>query len=132
MTATEVVLRFVDRINAGDVEGLAALMTDDHRFIDSLGAEAVGRERMRRGWEEYLRMVPDYRLEVREAFQQGPVVVLLGVARGTYARDGTLRAEDAWETPSAWRAVVRGGRVAEWQVYADNEPLRQKMREGSP
>ena len=28
----------------------------------------------------------------------------------------------------AIRALVDGGRVAEWRVYADNEPLRQKMR----
>ena len=43
----EVALAFVERIKAQDVEGLCALMTEDHRFVDSLGAEVVGRERMR-------------------------------------------------------------------------------------
>ncbi len=128
MTAADVVHRFVDRINAHDVDGIAALMTDDHRFIDSLGAEVLGRERMRHGWGEYFRMVPDYRVEVQGTFADGEVVVLLGVARGTYTRDGTLRPAGAWAIPAAWRARVRGDRVAEWQVYADNEPIRQRMR----
>jgi len=34
----------------------------------------------------------------------------------------------AWTVPTAWRAVVRNGQVAEWQVYADNEPLRASLR----
>jgi ketosteroid isomerase-like protein len=29
------VLRFNDRINAGDLEGLSQAMTDDHVFIDA-------------------------------------------------------------------------------------------------
>jgi limonene-1,2-epoxide hydrolase len=56
------------------------------------------------------------------------VVVMLGKARGTYSTDGTLKAENRWETPAAWRAVVEGGLVAEWRVYADNEPMRELMR----
>ena len=126
MTNVDVALRFVARINAGDIDGIAALMTEDHRFIDSLGTELAGKEKMRDGWQEYFRMVPDYRVDVTETFADGQVVVLLGAARGTYSRDGTLRAKDAWETPAAWRAVIRGDLVAEWRVYADNEPIRRR------
>lgn len=124
-TAIELVLCFVERINAKDIAGAVALMSEDHRFIDSLGAQVVGRQEMRHAWEQYFRMVPDYRMEVHDTAAAGELVVLLGAARGTYTRDGTLRAENAWETPAAWRALVRGARVAEWQVYADNEPLRR-------
>jgi ketosteroid isomerase-like protein len=28
-----------------------------------------------------------------------------------------------WQTPSAWKAVIREGKVAEWQVFADNKPV---------
>lgn len=127
MTPTDVVQRFVDRINAKDLDAMVALMTEDHRFIDSLGAEVVGREKMRQAWEEYFRIVPDYRIDVRETFVDGQLVVLLGVARGTYTRDGILRGEDTWHTPAAWRARISGDHVAEWRVYADNEPLRRRM-----
>jgi hypothetical protein len=29
------------------------------------------------------------------------------------------------------RAIIRDGQVAEWQVYADNEPIREQMRAAS-
>jgi hypothetical protein len=74
-------------------------------------------------------MVPDYSIIVEEIFCDGPVVVMLGKARGTYSTDGELKAENRWETPAAWRAVVEGGLVAEWRVYADNEPMRKLMRQ---
>jgi ketosteroid isomerase-like protein len=127
MTPIDIVLRFVAAINAKDVERVVGMMTDDHRFVDSLGSEVVGAEKMRQGWETYLRMVPDYEIEVCETCGRGEVVVLLGTARGTYTSDGTLHPKNAWKTPAAWRAVVRGARVAEWRVYADNEPIRQRM-----
>jgi hypothetical protein len=73
-------------------------------------------------------MVPDYSIEVEETFCDGPVVVMLGMVRGTYTTDGELKAENRWETPAAWRAVVEDGLVAEWRVYADNEPIRERVR----
>ena len=128
---TDVALRFVERINAHDVDGLAALMTDEHRFIDSGGTVHTGRERMREAWTEYLRMVPDYWIRIDESFGRGTVAILLGTAGGTYSRDGTLLPEDSWSTPAAWRVQVSGALVEEWRVYADNEPIRIRMEGGS-
>ena len=56
---------------------------------------------------------------------------MLGRARGTYSTDGTLKDENRWETPAAWRALVEGGLVAEWRVYSDNEPMRERMKAGN-
>jgi uncharacterized protein (TIGR02246 family) len=116
---------FVKAINGQDVDALAELMTPQHRFIDSLGGVTEGRDTMRAGWVEYFRMVPDYTIEIKETFCDGPVVVMLGVVGGTYAADGQLSAENRWQTPAALRALVEEGKVAEWRVYADNEPIRQ-------
>lgn len=128
--SAEVVARaFVEAINRQDVEGLTGLMTPGHRFVDSLENAVEGREKMRSAWVGYFRMVPDYSIVVEEIFCDGPVVVMLGKARGTYSSDGELKAENRWETPAAWRAVVEGGLVAEWRVYADNEPMRKLMRQ---
>jgi len=128
MSTAETVQRFIDRINARDVEGLSVLMTTDHRFIDPLGSVIVGRETMREGWRQYFQMVPDYHIEIARSFTDGAEVALFGSAGGTYSRDGQMRAADAWHTPAAWHAVIRDNLVAEWQVYADNEPIRQLMR----
>jgi len=34
--------------------------------------------------------------------------------------------------PAAWLAVVKDGLVAEWRVYADNQPLRKLMGDKAP
>ncbi|MGA3034683.1 MAG: nuclear transport factor 2 family protein [Terracidiphilus sp.] len=118
---------FVRAINRQSVDALAELMTADHRFIDSLGNQVEGREKMRAGWAGYFRMVPDYTIAIEESYCDGPVVVMLGMARGTYSSDGALKEENRWQTPTVFRAFIEGDKVAEWRVYCDNEPVRQKM-----
>ena len=130
---------FVRAINLQDVDALAELMTEGHRFVDSLGHAVEGREKMQAGWAAYFLMVPDYSIAVEETYCGGPstavaaatsaqeVVVMLGVAQGTHAPDGKLRAENRWKTPAAFRAFVEDGLVAEWRVYADNEPIRRRV-----
>jgi ketosteroid isomerase-like protein len=126
-SAERVARAFVAAINRQDVDALAALMTAEHCFIDSLGNAVRGREAMRAAWTGYFKMVPDYSIAMEEAYSNGAVVVLLGVVQGTYAADGELKPENRWQTPAALRAAIEDGQVAEWRVYADNEPIRQKM-----
>jgi ketosteroid isomerase-like protein len=130
-TAEAAAQAFVRAINRQDLDGLVALMTPEHRFVDSLGNRVVGREKMRAGWAGYFKMVPDYSIAVEETFCDGPVVVLLGMAEGTYSHDGTMTVENRWKTPAVIRAQVEDGLLAEWRVYADNEPLREQMRKSS-
>ncbi|HYL04564.1 MAG TPA: nuclear transport factor 2 family protein [Thermoanaerobaculia bacterium] len=125
--AIAAVAEFVARINRHDVGALVERMTDDHLFVDSLGAEMRGREAMRGGWTAYLGWFPDYRIEIHQMLAQADRVLACGVARGTFDSGGAPRAEDAWSAPAAWRAVVRDGRIAEWQVYCDNEPARRVL-----
>jgi uncharacterized protein (TIGR02246 family) len=132
MTTAAIALAFVDAINRRSPEEIAALMTEDHGFIDSLGNRVAGRDRMRHGWRGYFSMVPDYTITVTETLADGPVVVMLGSAQGTYSSDGTLKPENRWQTPAAWRALVRESSIAEWRVYADNEPVRRIMASTRP
>ena len=129
--AEAVARRFVDRINRHDLDGIVALLTSDHRFVDSLGTVFDGREMLHKGWAAYLRMVPDYHLAIERVFADGEHVLLIGTAQGTYSRDGVLHPDDAWSTPGAWLARIRGRLIAEWRVYADNEPIRRRMREAA-
>ncbi len=75
---------FVRAINRQDIDALASLMTPDHTYIDSLGDTVAGRDRMRAGWAGYFSMVPDSSITIEESYGDGDVVVLLGVAQGTY------------------------------------------------
>ena len=125
--ALQVALAFVDAINRHDVEALVALMTEDHCFVDGLGKVFRGRQQMKNGWIGYFGWFPDYSVKLDQSLSQDNVVALFGFAQGTYAVNGKLSPESHWEIPAAWKAVVRGGRIAEWRVFADNEPVWKIM-----
>jgi hypothetical protein len=125
MGSIEVVRGFIRRINEHDVDGLTAILTEDHRFIDSLGSVFLGRETLRIGWSDYFRLVSNYRITVDEFADAGSSLLLAGSVEGRSA--GV-----EWKVPAAWRAVVRDGLIAEWQVYVDNEPLRASLRFPDP
>lgn len=130
MTGLGCVRSFVKAINAADVRAICDLMTEDHLFIDSDSGEVRGREPMRRAWIAYFAMMPQYEIQVEETHSKGTVVVLIGTAAGTYSPDGRLRPENHWKVPAAWRAVVRDGKVAVWQVFTNPEPVARLI--GSP
>lgn len=79
-------------INRHSAADLAALMTEDHLFIDPLGSRVQGRDKMTAGWAGYFRMVPDYNITVDESYSAGATVVMLGTARGAYAGNEPMRA----------------------------------------
>ena len=118
-----VVRAFVEAINSGSSGQVAALMTKNHLFVDSDGTESLGRSAVAAAWGAYFDLVPDYRITIGEILAAGGTVLLAGQAEGTFVRDGTLRAEDHWRVPAAWKAVVDRDRVAHWQVFVNPEPL---------
>src|SRR5271156_4223294 len=84
-SSADVAMAFVAKINAHDVDGLVALMTPDHLFVDALNNSFHGAEQMRQGWKFYFGMFPDYAIEVTDAFDRGDVAAMFGKARGTFA-----------------------------------------------
>ncbi len=131
MQNSEVVLKFVSKINSHDVPGLVSLMTEDHLFVDSLGSRFV-RPAIEEGWRQYFAMVPDYWVRVERVISDTEVSVLIGEAGGTFVpKGGRPKLENRWSAPSAWVARTREGRVSEWRVFSDNEPIRSRMRQAS-
>jgi ketosteroid isomerase-like protein len=110
--------KFVARINAHDPGGIIALCTTDHVFIDSLGSKLSGHKQLKQAWSGYFRLFPDYCVEVELAISKGMFVLACGFASATHAPS-----QRTWRIPAAWRATVEDGRIAEWQVYADNKPV---------
>lgn len=125
MQPLDVVREFVTRINAADAAGLAGLMSPEHRLTDSCGDDILGRDAVVAAWNAYFGMFPDYRIEPETWLENGPTVVVLGHATGTYGVPGQLDPANSWRIPAAWRATVRDGELTEWQVYADNGPVRR-------
>jgi len=114
--ATEPFEKFVAAINGHDIEALTSLMTADHLFVDSTGNRVRGAESMQTGWRGYFAMCPDYAITVSEILSESGTVLATGEAGGTI--DNT-----SWQTPSAWQATIRDGKIAEWRVFADNKPV---------
>ena len=130
---TTTIRAFIDAINAGDVGAITRLMAPDHLFVDSGGSSIKGREEMRKAWIAYFYLVPDYRIIVSQMLPRGDAVGVFGIAHGTYAAGQPLHERNRWQMPAAWLGVVHDGLVAEWHVYADNEPVREIMlREQGP
>jgi ketosteroid isomerase-like protein len=122
----EVAMDFIKRINAGDVGALCDLITEGHIFQDALGKRFIGRETMRQGWAMYFKTVSNYQVHAEEFFQTDDRLAIFGTASGRCAV-GSSAGESFWEVPAAWRAVVQDGLIAEWRVYADNQPLRKLL-----
>jgi len=116
MKIAEVLDQWLAAINGHDVSALARLMAADFVFIDSLSNRVSGARPMEAGWRGYFAMCPDYWVRADHVFAEGDTLLLAGEAGGTI--DG-----QPWRTPAAWKAVVRAGLVAEWQVFADNKPV---------
>jgi hypothetical protein len=71
---------------------------------------------MEAGWRAYFAMCPDYWIRPDLAMSEGGTMLVAGEAGGTI--DG-----QSWRIPAAWKAVIRGGTVVEWRVFADNQPV---------
>jgi ketosteroid isomerase-like protein len=123
----DVAMDFIKRINSGDVDAICELMTEGHIFQDAMGKRFIGREKMREGWSAYFKIVRDYQIHAEEFFQTDNKLAIFGSASGVYTANGEASGNNFWEVPAAWRAVIRDGLVAEWRVYADNQPLRKLM-----
>jgi len=123
MNPVETILDFLDRINQHDPDKVAALLTEDHVFVDSLGQRVQGRDKMLNGWKQYYAFCPDYWVSHEEIFQNGNMVAVFGAAGGTISAGGKLPPENKWRTPASWLAFVEKGLVKEWRVYADNKPV---------
>jgi ketosteroid isomerase-like protein len=119
------VREFIARINVHDVDGIVALCTTEHRFVDSLGQVVTGREQLRAAWSGYFALFPDYRIEVEALAVDGALVLLAGSASATAATGTPM--EQRWAVPAAWRAVVRGELIDTWQVYVDNKPVYELL-----
>ncbi len=118
LSPLEVVQRFNDCINKGDLEGLAELMTEDHTFIDSSGEIQAGKLNMVAGWKEFFSSYLDYRNHFTYFETRDERVLILGHSTCSY---------EPLDGPAIWTARVRGQQISEWRVYLDTQENRQAL-----
>jgi hypothetical protein len=125
-SATAIVRKFIDRINAHDSHGVAMLCTPEHLFIDSLGGRLADPARLEPAWAGYFALFPDYHIAIENMLSADALVLSSGWASATHRQTGR-----SWRIPAAWRAVVHEHLIAEWQVYADNKPVYEILSGGA-
>jgi uncharacterized protein (TIGR02246 family) len=103
-----VALKFNEKINEQDLEGLAELMTDDHTFIDNEGNVTRGKNVMKEGWRDFFNKYPDYRNKFTAVTVLNNVVVMIGYSTCSFKPlDGS----------NIWTARIQDEHVSEWRVY---------------
>ena len=125
-----IVQAFIAAINKRDVDGLASLMTDDHTFIDPRGNRCEGRQAMIEGWRGFFGMFPKFHIAVESIGGTGDFVAVFGRSACAYAGKRGSEA-NTFEMPAAWKAVVCGGKIQFWQVFADWTEGARLMEEDS-
>ncbi len=106
-------LRFVEALNAHDLGGLAALMTEDFSYIDSWREGVEGREKVLVGLERLFGSDPEFGVTVEQITYRAPNVLMAG--RITSAQFGDKRR-------AVWRISCDGERLSQWQSWADGGP----------
>ena len=108
-------MRFNDTINRQDIAGLAALMSDDHRFIDADANTVSGKQACLAAWRGFFDAFPDYRNVFTTLTANDDVVSIVGYSEC---------AEPTLAGPALWTATIDGEVVTEWRVYADTPQTR--------
>ncbi|HZI77589.1 MAG TPA: nuclear transport factor 2 family protein [Gemmatimonadales bacterium] len=115
------VIGFIDAINRGDVDRLAALMSSDHRLQVHGEPPVTGQEANRDAWNGYVTAFPDYVIYPDHIVHQGDDVLVLGSTTGSH-----LGLPDQVERQLGviWRATVRDGLLVLWQIIEDTPGQR--------
>jgi steroid delta-isomerase-like uncharacterized protein len=125
MSPRAVAEAYFTALNAGDVRGAGARLSDDVEFMTPTGA-LRGREQATAVLEDYAAAFPDAQFEVTRALEAGSSVALEGFYRGTHA--GPLRPRDRPEIPPTGRRVevpfvtlfdVEGREITSHRAYWD-------------
>jgi ketosteroid isomerase-like protein len=121
---TAVVLSFLDCINRGDLEGLGALMTDDHCLVVLDETPLVGRDANLEAWNGYFTSFPDYVIYPRHVAATGRTVAVLGTTTGSHLG---LPDDDEMKLDVIWLAETADAKLSLWRVAEDTPELRARV-----
>jgi ketosteroid isomerase-like protein len=100
------------------MDGLAALMTPDHIFIDAANHTIHGSGKALEAWRGFFAAFPDYQNVFDSLVSNGDLVSITGHSTCSDKRlDG----------PAIWTARLRDSKVSEWRVYDDTAENRRLL-----
>lgn len=123
-TASAAVAAFIDSINRGDLDGLAALMSEDHRMVVPGEELTGGRDAVVDAWRTYFESFPDYLIFRRHMTVEGNRVAVLGTTTGSHLG---LPPEEEMKRSVIWLAEVTDGKLSQWQLAEDTPQRRTDL-----
>src|SRR4051794_5452317 len=106
------VVDFIHCINRGDVDGMDALIADQHTLQMFTQRPRVGRHETVDAWREYLRAHPDFTIHV-DAYSVHDDIAVIGRVTGSHL----VEADEAEElVPIIWLAQVECRRIRSWRL----------------
>jgi len=119
------VISFIDRINRGDVEGLGAMMTDDHELAIFAEDPLAGQAANMRAWAGYASAYPQYVIYPRAITEpRDGTVAVLGYTSGSHLG---LTDHEERKLSLIWLAEVTGGRLQCWRLLEDTPDRRREF-----
>jgi ketosteroid isomerase-like protein len=106
-----VATEFNDHVNEANLRALASLMSEDHRFIDSLGNMVSGKPACIAAWNGFFKAFPGYRNTFERFHEVDHTVVITGFSHCPNHMELT--------GPAIWTATVVADRLTEWRAFED-------------
>ncbi|MDZ7650343.1 MAG: nuclear transport factor 2 family protein [Cytophagales bacterium] len=120
MEDKETINLYLQAINSHNPDILTSLQSEDFTFIDAMGSELKGKEKVHAAWASYFKNVPDYKVDIESVHYTSNAIIIFGHAGGSLAGDNTkIR-----RLPITIRATVTNGKVRRWQVYTDTKNIK--------
>jgi ketosteroid isomerase-like protein len=119
------VVSFIDCINRGDLDGLGALMSEDHRLIVLDEPPLVGRDANLDAWRGYFSSFPEYVIHPHHMSVTGSRVAVVGATTGSHLG---LTDEEELELSVIWLADADNGALSSWRVAEDTPDARRRYR----
>lgn len=118
LSPSSIVLKFVECINQGDLEGIALLTSQEYKFTDIPGRVYIfrGKESIKQSWDEYLSAFPNYKIHVHHVLESGNGVAIIGKTTGSHVPPEIEEKEIV-----LWTAQIRDGLISEWRIYSGSE-----------
>jgi hypothetical protein len=118
------VMKFIDCINRGDIDGLDALITDQHTLHVFNETPLIGRSAIIEAWRSYVSSFPDYVIHPHEFSEANEGVAVLGHTTGSHLG---LPDHEERQITLIWFARVEHGRLRLWRLLDDTYHHRREF-----
>lgn len=110
--------RFTECINDRDIDGLAHLISDNHRLVDMEEGVDEGKRDVISAWEGLFKIFPDFKNVCKKVSIEDNLVKIEGY---TECSDPRLNG------PTLFTAKIEDDKISEWRVYEDNPENRRRL-----